>query len=101
MNEPKIGALRVWHVPQVPGKPFHIYVDTPQEAQRLVNALAQYDLFQYENRIKPDYINASGLERYEAASGEGEPGWCEWYDEETGDCIDEWVDPTSLSESAK
>ena len=35
MNEPKIGALRVWHIPRVPGKPFHVYVDTLQEAQRV------------------------------------------------------------------
>ena len=92
---PTIGALRVWHIPQVPGTPFHVYVDTPQEAQRLLHVLARYDLFQYENRIKPDYCNAAGLERYEADGGEGEPGWCEWHDEETGDDIDEWVDPTT------
>lgn len=92
MNEPKIGALRVWHIPQVPGKPFHVYVDTPQEAQRLLNVLAWYDLFQYKNRIKPDYCNASGLERYESDNGDGEPGWCEWCDEETGDGIDSWID---------
>lgn len=97
MDNPKIGDLRVWHIPQVPGKPFHVYVDTPQEAQRLVNVLAQYDLFQYENRIKPDYCNASGLEEYLSDDGYGNPGWCEWCDEETGDCIDEWVDPTSIT----
>ena len=98
MTNPIIGALRVWHIPQVPGKPFHVYVDTPQEAQRVLNVLAQYDLFQFENKIKPDYCNASGLEQYEANDGEGEPGWCEWYDEETGDCIDEWVDHESIEQ---
>jgi hypothetical protein len=97
MNEPKIGALRVWHIPQVPGKPFHVYVDTPQEAQRLLNVLARYDMFQYENRIKPDCCNAAGLERYDADNGDGEPGWCEWCDEDTGDDIAEWVDPESAS----
>ena len=99
MDKPKIGALRVWHIPQVPGKPFHVYVDTPQEAKLLVNVLAQYDLFQYENRIKPDYCNASGLEEYAADDGYGKPGWCEWHDEETGDCIDEWVDPSNVAAS--
>lgn len=98
MTTPTIGALRVWHIPQVPGKPFHAYVDTPQEAKRLLNVLARYDLFQYENRIKPDYCNASGLECYEADNGDGQPGWCEWYDEETGDDIAEWVDPTTQGE---
>lgn len=98
MEQVKIGALRVWHIPQVPGKPFHVAVDTPQEAQRVLNVLAQYDLFQLMNQIKPDYCNAAGLEVYEADSGEGEPGWCEWYDAETGDDIDSWVDPDAVLE---
>ena len=97
MDSPRIGALRVWHIPQVLGKPFHVYVDTLQEAQRVLNVLANYDLFQYKNKIKPDYCNAAGLERYEANDGGGNPGWCEWYDEETGDFIDEWADPTSIT----
>ena len=97
MNEPNIGALRVWHIPQVPGKPFYVGVDTLQEAQRLLNVLANYELFQYKNKIKPYYCNAAGLERYEVNGGSGKPGWWEWYDEETGDCIDEWVDPTSIT----
>lgn len=97
MDNPKIGALRVWHIPQVPGKPFHVYVDTPQEAQRLINVLAQYDLFQFQNLVRNDFFNASGLEQYEADNGDGQPGWCEWCDEETGGCIDEWVDPSAVA----
>lgn len=98
MNEPKVGALRVWHIPQVPGKPFHVAVDTPQEAQRVLQLLANYDIFQLENNIKPDYCNAGGLEVYEADAGEGKPGWNEWHDDETGDDIDEWVAPEAAQE---
>lgn len=88
-NTPTIGELRVWHIPQVPGKAFHVPVSTPEEAKKILAALANYDLFQLKNRIKPDYCNAGGLERYDADNGDGEPGWCEWYDEETGESIDE------------
>lgn len=91
MTTPQIGALRVWHIPQIPGKPFHVGVDTPQEAQRVLQLLAHYDIFQFENKIKPDYCNAGGLEVYEEDDGEGRPGWCEWHDPETGDDIDEWT----------
>lgn len=84
---PTIGALRVWHIPQVPGKPFHVPVATPQEAKKILDVLAKYDQFQFEHNIKPDYCNAAGLEVYEADTGEGAPGWCEWYDE-NGDDID-------------
>ena len=82
----KDGDLRVWHVPQLPGKGFHVLVDTPKEAQRVIQLLAEYDLFQYENKIKPDYCNASGLEVFD----DGE--WYEWYDEDTFDDINWWVD---------
>jgi len=70
------GDLQVWHIPQVPGKPFHIDVDTPEEAYRIMNILADYDMFQFENSIKPDYSNASGLDMLE----DGE--WVTWYDED-------------------
>ena len=73
MNEPKIGALRVWHIPQVPGKPFYVVVDTPLEAQRVLIVLALYDLFQIKERIKPHYYNASGLEQYVEDDGDGKP----------------------------
>jgi hypothetical protein len=43
--------------------------------------LAQYDLFQFENRIKPDYANGQCLVIYEADGGYGKPDWSEWYSE--------------------
>ncbi len=41
----KPGALRVWHIPQVPGKAFRVPVASVDEAKVLLRALAQYDLF--------------------------------------------------------
>ena len=74
--------LRVWWIPQVPMKPFHFTVFTLCEAKMLIIALGEYDLFQYKNKIKPDYSNAGGLEEY--VDGE----WLEYEDEE-GRTIDE------------
>ena len=71
--------LRVWWIPQIPGKPFHVGVDTVEEGVKIMEVLAEYDLFQYENKIKPDYANVGGLEIFE----DGE--WCSWYDDETGE----------------
>lgn len=54
---------RVWWIPQIPGKPFFVdEVPTLAEAKRLMVILADYDLFQFHNRIKPDYSNAGGIE---------------------------------------
>lgn len=97
---PKDGELRVWHIPQIPGPAFHVGVDSPQEAQRVIQVLAQYDLFQFKHKIKPDYSNASGLEVFtHDCDGEGTHDWEEWYDVETDCDIDEWVAPAALESS--
>jgi len=57
--------FRVWHIPQVPMKSFFVEVPTYDEAVRIQNALAGYDMFQFENNIKPDYCNASGIQFYD------------------------------------
>jgi hypothetical protein len=81
--------LRVWWIPQVPMKQFHVPVESIKEAKKILSVLALYDIFQLENNIKPDFCNAGGLEVYEQdADGEGNAGWCEWYDEE-GHSIEE------------
>lgn len=87
----KLGDLRVWHVPQVPGKPFHISVPSVAVAKLVTNILAEYDLFQFENNIKPDYSNASGLEVFERDGKASR--WCEWHDPETDDDINDYEVP--------
>lgn len=89
---PNINDLRVWWIPQVPGKPFYVRVCTVEEGVRVMGILARYDAFQLENKIKPDYCNAGGLERYCEDNGDGQPGWESWYDEDTGhDDPAEWL----------
>lgn len=88
----KNGDLRVWWIPQVPMKSFYINVKTLEEDNLLLNALADYDRFQYENNVKPDYCNAGGLSVWDdTLPDEDDPSncWCEWYDEETGEDFDE------------
>lgn len=71
--------LRVWHNCQVGAvKNFYVSVDNIEEAWRILNTLWDYDIFQYENRIKPDYCSVSGLEYFD----EEEQEWCEWYDDD-------------------
>jgi len=77
--QPKEGALKVWHIPQIPGKAFEVPVGDVVQAMHTLMVLADYDLFQYRNRIKPDYANAQGLSVYE----DGE--WGEWSNEEGDD----------------
>lgn len=84
MKTEKPKKLRVWWIPQVPGTPFRVPVETPEQAAFLLNTLADYDAFQFANNIKPDYSNTGGLEVFE----DGE--WLDW-DNGEGEDIDEII----------
>ena len=71
-----IQKLRVWWIPQIPMKPFHVDVDTVDEGVKILDVLANYDLFQLEHNIKPDFANAGGLA---VLDEDGE--WVDWADE--------------------
>lgn len=75
-NEPT--KYRIWHIPQVPMKAFYVEVPDRKTAVILTNALANYDEFQYENNIKPDYANAGGIQRWDEVDGE----WVDVHDED-------------------
>ena len=62
---PKEGDLRVWWIPQIPMKAFRFSVASVEIGRKFLEVLAQYDLFQFENNIKPDYSNTGGLEIFE------------------------------------
>ena len=71
--------LRVWWIPQVPGKPFFVRVASIKEGVKLMATLAEYDRLQVEQKIKPDYSNSGGIEML--VNGE----WEDWHDDETGE----------------
>lgn len=82
-GEPARGAdLRVWHIANVPGEPYHHYVQTPEEGAVVLRILRDYDLYLGESAV---YSNAGGLEVME----DGE--WCEWCNEDGYD-INEVID---------
>lgn len=83
-KRPEESDLRVLHFPQVPCDPFEVDVPSIEVAGLVMDILGDYDRFQLDNNIKPDYANATLLVRME----DGE--WCDWYDEETGMDIDEF-----------
>lgn len=75
-----MNKLKVWWIPQVPGRPFEVAVASVEEGAKLLDVLADYDAFQFKNRIKPDYCNAGGLVQLD---DDGE--WTDWCDDETGE----------------
>ena len=92
-TKPVNGQLRVWWIPQVPMKAFHVTVYDLFQAKLLLDTLAKYDAFQFENNIKPDYSNVGGLQIWEDDLDPDEEGlkWCDWYDADGND-FDEWCE---------
>lgn len=88
LNTEVLRQYKVWHIPQVPEKPFELFCDTLDEAIGAIRMLARYDEFQYKNKIKPDYANMSGVQIWSEAEGE----WVDWYLETDEDFYDDiWV----------
>lgn len=71
---------RVWWIPQVGADipTFYRVVNTFKEAKILYDTLAEYDLYQLENNIKPDYSNAGGIQIPCEMQQDG-TYWEDWY----------------------
>ena len=91
--------LMVWWIPQVPMERFYVGVDSVIEGKKLLNILAEYDLFQFEKKVKPDFSNAGGLEEFSGGK------WLEWESEECGSIndlsLEEITKKTSKSKEGK
>ena len=57
-----MAEYRVFWIPQVPMQAFYVSVPTPEQGEWLCEVLADYDAFQYENKVKPDYSNVGGVQ---------------------------------------
>ena len=89
-----MNKFRVWWCPQVPMKSFYIPVESPEEGAKVMDLLAAYDCFQYNNNVKPDYANCGGLQYFCEEDGE----WEDWYYEDGEvyyDNLDEYIEEQS------
>lgn len=80
----------------MPMKSFKVEVGTVSEGVKIMQVLADYDAFQIDNNIKPDYSNAGGLQMFDPFDDRDSPegSWVHWYDEESGE-----DDPVAFVES--
>lgn len=66
------GDLRVWWIPQLGvEQAFYVSVESLDQGLWLQDVLADYDEFQFRNKVKPDYTNIGGMEVFESGK------WCE------------------------
>lgn len=78
--------LKVWWVPQLGVvEPFYVNVNSVEEAVKIIEVLADYDLFQYNHNVKPDYCNAGDILLWD----ESEQEWIDWEIEIDGKWFDD------------
>lgn len=82
--------LRVWWISQVGAadRLFYVSVKTVMEGKKVLDILSAYDAYQLQNRIKPDYCNAGGLEMW----NDKEKEWRDWYLETEDDFFEDLDD---------
>ena len=71
-----MSKYKVWYIPQVPMKPFEVEVADLPTARLLLDTLEWFSLFEYEERVKPDYADAGGI-----SEPDGEGDWMDVEDE--------------------
>lgn len=68
---------RILHFPQYPCEPFIKKCTSIEDARRISEALADYDLFLYQNNHRCDYANMQIIEYFDAEEQE----WLEYEEE--------------------
>jgi len=66
--------FKAWYIPQVPMKAFEVECATADEAQRVLDLLTDFSMFEADNRVKPDYSDAGGVVEWD----ETEQEWCDY-----------------------
>lgn len=90
--------LRVWWIPQAGAteEVFYVPVKTVEEGKKVMDMLAAYDAYQRQNRIKPDYCNCGGVQRWDEDSQD----WEDWYMETEDDYFNDVDDYCEQCEKA-
>lgn len=56
-------TYRINYIPQIPGKPFQVEFDGElEQAALLLNTIIDFSIFEFDNKIKPDYADMAWIE---------------------------------------
>jgi hypothetical protein len=63
---------------------FHIDIDSVAEGVKMMGILAEYDQFQLDNNIKPDYCNTGGIIMFDPEDHTDGPdgSWVDFWSDE-------------------
>jgi hypothetical protein len=49
---------KVWYIPQVPMESFEVEIENINEAIKIYEAIINFSIFEFKNKVKPDYSDA-------------------------------------------
>lgn len=83
LHKPQPGDYQVWYIPQIPMPAFRATLprntgvwekltdlEVAEIAAEIANLLGEFSLYEYENRVKPDYTDAGGVARIQSVVGD-------------------------------
>ncbi|WPH57839.1 hypothetical protein [Mycobacterium phage WXIN] len=53
--------FKIWYTHQVPGPAYEQEVESPEVGQKILDAIYAVALYQYDNKMIPDYANTGGV----------------------------------------
>jgi len=53
--------FKAWYIPQVPMQAFEREFSDLATAKVVLNAIIDFSIFEFKNRVKPDYSDAAGI----------------------------------------
>ena len=73
-----MAKFKAWYIPQVPMKAFEVECETAAQALDALDLITNFSIFEFENKVKPDYSDAGGVEEWDEAAQE----WFDFEEEE-------------------
>lgn len=68
-----MNKFKMWYIPQMPMKAFEFKTDTSAEALAALDLITDFSIFEYDNNVKPDYCDMSGISQWDETEQE-------WFD---------------------
>lgn len=66
----ELNKFKAWYIPQVPMKAFEVERGTAVEAQAALDLITAFSIFEFENKVKPDYSDTGGVAEWDETEQE-------------------------------
>ena len=74
-----MSKFKAWYIPQVPMKAFEVERGSAAEALAALDLITDFSIFEFDNKVKPDYCDAGGVTVWD----EAEQAWIDYDTEAT------------------